>query len=152
MLTKLAAFVLAGSVAALSIARVADIARSFKHHDVREEIEQEAPADVAGTYIFDEQGDALGKFPWTAHAELELKEHGRFELRLHTNIGDESEEETSWGRYTMDGDRVVLSSSGDSDSHELRIDGNRLIFDPSMKQRIALKAVGVTKTYMEKQQ
>ena len=152
MLTKIAAFVLAGSIAALSVVRVADIARSVRHHEWGHKADVEVPANVTGTYIFDENGDALGKFPWQAHAELELREHGRFELRVRTNIGDEMEEETSWGRYKLKGDQLILRSADDEDTHSLRIDGNKLEFDPSWKARIALKAVGVSKTYMEKQQ
>ena len=61
------------------------------------------------------------------------------------------EEETSWGRYRQRGDRLILSSASDHDRHEFRIDGDRLLFEADWKERIALKAVGVTKTYMERQ-
>ena len=163
MLTKLAAFVLAGSVATLTVVRAVDIVGHFfsDRADVEEvaAVEEEAAAEeavdasseVAGTYIFDESGDALGKFPWSAHAELELRPEGRYELRLRTNLEHEMEEETSWGRYHQKGDRLILSSASDRDEHEFRIEGNRLVFEADWKARIALKAVGVTKTYMERQ-
>ena len=161
MLTKLAAFVLAGSVAALAIVRAVDLVGYFVHRGDAESrevirakvvVEADEPAqEVAGTYIFDESGDALGKFPWSAHAELELRPEGRYELRIRTNLEHEMEEETSWGRYRQRGDRLILSSASDHDQHEFRIDGNRLLFEADWKARIALKAVGVTKTYMERQ-
>ena len=178
MLTKLAAFVLAGSVAALTVARAVDLVGNFLHRgdeprevirakvvveaeeaaaeavEAAEEAAAEAEAaasEVSGTYIFDESGDALGKFPWSAHAELELRPEGRYELRIRTNLEHEMEEETSWGRYRQRGDRLILSSASDHDQHEFRIDGNRLLFEADWKARIALKAVGVTKTYMERQ-
>jgi hypothetical protein len=175
MLTKLAAFVLAGSVAALTVARAVDLVGYFrgdrdadarhwegrhgkgrhpksrhvvaKHVDVREEIASQAE----GTYIFDESGDALGKFPWSAHAELDLQPEGRYELRLRANLENEMEEETSWGRYRQQGDRLILYSASDDDRYEFRIEGNRLVFDADWKERIALKAAGITKTYMERQ-
>ena len=172
MLTKLAALVLAGSVAALTVARAVDLVGYFRHdrdadarhwgtrHEKRRavarhvEVREEIPSDVsaaAGTYIFDESGDALGKFPWAAHAELELRPEGRYELRLRTNLENEMEEETSWGRYRQQGDRLILYSASDDDRYEFRIEGNRLVFDADWKARIALKAAGLTKTYMERQ-
>ena len=174
MLTRLAAIVLAGSVAALAVVRAVDLVGHFfpgRHADdevvaeaisrevskevseaVSEAVEEvEAAPEVAGTYIFDESGDALGKFPWSAHAELELRPEGRYELRIRTNLENEMEEETSWGRYRQKGDRLILFSAGDSDEHVFSIDGNRLNFEADWKARIALKAVGVTKTYMERQ-
>jgi hypothetical protein len=178
MLTKLAALVLAGSVAALTVARAVDLVHYFRHDrdadarwegrhgkgrhrtrhvdarrvEVREEIaSQEISSQAEGTYIFDESGDALGKFPWSAHAELELRPEGRYELRLRTNLENEMEEEHSWGRYRQQGDRLILYSASDDDRYEFRIEGDRLVFDADWKARIALKAAGITKTYMERQ-
>jgi hypothetical protein len=189
MIAKLAAFVLAASLAALTVARAVDLVGYFVHRgdaerrevvrarvvveadEARAEAEEaRAEAEVAraeaeaaaaeardvgseagDTYIFDESGDALGKFPWSAHAELELRPGGRYELRIRTNLENEMEEETSWGRYRLRGDRLILSSASDHDQHEFRIDGDKLLFEADWKERIALKAVGVTKTYMERQ-
>ncbi|HSL69270.1 MAG TPA: hypothetical protein VK864_03470 [Longimicrobiales bacterium] len=151
MLTKLAAIVLAGSVAALTISGVANLVTHHEDQVVEKVMVQRASTPAMGTYVFDASGEVLGKFPWNAHVELELRKHGRYELRVLTNIEDEREEETSWGRYTMRGDRLVLYSPHDDSRHEFRIDGNRLVFDADWSERLALKAVGVEHAYMTRQ-
>jgi|SRR5687768_10789977 len=168
MLSKLAGFVLAGSLAALTIGGIAEVAgydvyngrdrhRDRRHVERRIErrIEQRISRHVErgehhrvrdygeaeGTYVFDATGDVLGKFPWSAHVELSLRDNGRYELRVKTNVDGTTETETSWGRYRLDGDRIKLYS-GD-DSHEMLINGDRLEFEAGFKEKLALKAVGI---------
>lgn len=162
MLTKIAGFVLAGSLTTLAVGGLAG-ARSdeWRHerrierrirHNIERNIEQNIERSVRrahdvgnlpGTYAFEAEGYALGKFPWAAHVELSLRENGRYELRVRTNIDGETETETSWGRYRFKGDRVLLYSPHDDDVHELVIEGDRLQFNTGLKEKLALKAVGI---------
>ncbi|MGH7471317.1 MAG: hypothetical protein ACRENP_25490 [Longimicrobiales bacterium] len=105
-------------------------------------------AAVLGTYVFDANGNPLGKLPWSAHVELELRPEGRYELRVGGVIDGEPEEETSWGRYTVHGDRLTLFSAHDDDQFEFLITPNRLVFDGKWAAKLALKAVGVDEMYM----
>jgi hypothetical protein len=183
MLTKLAGFVLAGSVVALAGLGVADLAgvelrdpfnghsrherrieRRIRHemgprdhgesHRGRrvhvERYEANDVASVLGKYEFEAKGDVLGKVPWAARVTLDLQPDGRYELRVATSADGEMDEETSWGRYRVVKNRLVLISGGDHDSHMLLIDGDRLRFDESWKARLAMKAVGVDEGYLTK--
>jgi hypothetical protein len=174
MLTKIAGFVLAASVVALAVGGVTGATRRDREvfrdlpidlhirreiaHEIRRERQQRrherriivSPHDAAvvGTYVFDANGNPLGKLPWSAHAELELRPDGRYELRVATVINRETEEETSWGRYRVNGDRLILFSAHDDDAFEFRITPDRLVFDGKWAARLALKAIGVEQMFM----
>ncbi|MEX2285092.1 MAG: hypothetical protein WEE89_21580, partial [Gemmatimonadota bacterium] len=111
-----------------------------------------APADVLGTYQFKAKGDLLDKLEWNSTVELDLQADGRYRLRVVTNADNKMEEETSWGHYRVRGDRLVLISAHNDDRHTFTIDGDRLQFDASWKEKIALRAVGVEDAYMTKVQ
>jgi hypothetical protein len=191
MVTKLAAFVLIGSVVALTVGGLTgktrrrfedwdfkdrvhikrEIRHRLRHEEraLRERIEHvervrvqvgsahEEPAlaqdeQLVGTYVFDASGNPFGKLPWSAHVELQLQPGSKYELRVRQNIDQELSEETSWGRYSVDGDRIKLTSAHDEDTHEFRIDGDKLVFDADWSEKLALKAVGVQETFMKKVQ
>jgi hypothetical protein len=119
------------------------------------EAEMTAAADVhgvIGTYVFDADGAALGKFPWKARAELELKPAGRFELRVKANLHDDLSEESIFGRYKVRGDRLVLYSPHDDDRFEFVMNGNRLEFDAGFPGKVALKIVGLSDAALVRQQ
>src|SRR5688500_16320138 len=96
MISKIAGIVLAASCIGLVFAGRQDHTPRWDHSDLK------------GTYIFEEDGSLMGKFPWNAHVELELQKRGRYTLRVETNIDGETETETSYGRYRSEGDRLVL--------------------------------------------
>jgi hypothetical protein len=167
MVTKIAAFVLAGSVAALGVIGITDLVgltdlveSQSVHRRVHRRIERHADrhadrhvsrhverhvrshADLTGTYSFEADGEQLG-FPWHAQLQLELKPDGRYELRVKTDIDGESSEETNWGRYKVHRDRLTLHSPSDDSEHEFRIQGDRLELDGRVGERIALKLAGI---------
>jgi hypothetical protein len=109
-----------------------------------------ADARVVGTYAFDANGNPFGKMPWSAHVELKLKPSGQYDLRVQMDIDNDLNEEASWGRYRVVGDRLILYSGHDHDEHELRIAGDQLIFGNDWKQKLALKAVGIDEAVMKK--
>jgi hypothetical protein len=102
----------------------------------------------ANTYVFDASGNPFGKLPWSAHVELQLQKDDRYELRVRTKIDSEVQEEVSSGRYRIRGDRVTIYSAHDDDTHEFRLDGDKLMFNADWLERLALKAVGIEQTYM----
>ena len=171
MVTKISAFVLAGSVAALGVVGVTDLVgltdlvdNSSRHRRVHRRVEQrvnrhverqvhrqvERHADLNGTYTFEADGEPFG-FPWRAQLQLELQPDGRYELRMKTNIDGENAEETSWGRYKVRNGRVTLYSPHDNSDYEFRIDGNRLELDADFREKIALKLVGVKDAALTKE-
>lgn len=105
-------------------------------------------AEGANTYVFDASGNPFGKLPWSAQVELQLQADNRYELRVRTNIDSEIQEELSSGRYRMRGDRVTIYSGNEDDTHEFRLDGDKLMFNADWLERLALKAVGIEQTYM----
>jgi hypothetical protein len=105
---------------------------------------------VAGTYVFDAGGNPFGKLPWSAHVELKLEKGGSYDLRVRMNIDNDLNEEASYGRYRVKGDRLILYSEHDHDSHEFRIEGDQLMFGNDWKQKLALKAVGIEDAVMKK--
>jgi hypothetical protein len=114
--------------------------------EAREEIRGHTPANnesVQGTYAFKVDGSLFGKFDWAANVELDLQADGRYELRVKTEADGETDTETSWGRYRLNGDRVRLYSANDGDAHDLTLNGDRLEFNAGFKEAIALRAVGV---------
>jgi hypothetical protein len=98
---------------------------------------------VVGSYVFDADGAALGKFPWSARAVLELLPAGRFELRVKANLHDEVSEEATWGRYKVQGNHLILYSPHDDGRFEFLIRGDRLEFDAGFQHKLALKVVGL---------
>jgi hypothetical protein len=183
MLTKIAGFVLVGSVVTLAGVGIADLAgfelndshrvrmrieREVAHgrehrgrdrqHRRRVEVEREVQqvignnAQVEGTYRFDADGKLLNKLESGATVKLQLEPGGRYELKVLIKADGQSEEETSWGRYSVRGNRLVLSSNHDVERHELTIDGDHLVFDVDWTERLALKALGVENAFMTKVQ
>ena len=102
----------------------------------------------ANTYVFDASGNPFNKLPWSAHVELQLQKDDRYELRVRTKIDSEVQEEVSSGRYRIHGDRVTIYSAHEDDTHEFRLDGDKLMFNADWLERLALKAVGIEQTYM----
>lgn len=107
---------------------------------------------LLGTYRFDAKGNPLGKMPWAANVELELRDGGEYELRVKTEIDGTTETDVSWGTYRVRGDRLVLSAPHDSDRTEFIIDGGELRLEADWTERLALKAVGVDHASMVKVQ
>ena len=175
MLTKLAGLVLVGSLGALTVGGLLGVPEhheNWRGHRGRHRIErriehrierrieraheraERSSRDIGsahGTYVFDTKGDVLGKFPWAAHVELDLREGGRYELRVKTSVDGNVETETSWGRYSWDDDRVKLYSPGDDEVHELLIEGDQLQWSTGLKEKLALKAVGISEAAFRKQ-
>jgi hypothetical protein len=106
------------------------------------ELEQGAHDPLVGTYVFDGNGEPLG-FPWAAHLELELQPSGRFELRVKAELDGELTEETSWGKYRVDGDELTLYARGHDMEHSFRINGDRIELQGHRGTKFALKLAGV---------
>ena len=139
MITKIAAFVLAASCVGLVFAG-------------REHAPRWDHSDHKGTYVFEENGSLFGKVPWNAHVELELQQRGRYALRIETNVDGESESETSYGRYRTEGDKLVLFPNHGDETHELRLDGDKLQLEIDWPAKLALKAFGVEKTSLQREE
>lgn len=111
-----------------------------------------ATSEVYGTYTFDESGSVLGKVPWRAHIELELKRSGRYEIRMKTEADGDTDVDWSGGRYRIDGNQVVLlDRNGEQNEFStLIIEGDRLRLDANWPAMLALKWVGVSEAMLRK--
>jgi len=135
--------------------RVEQAAQEVERAHVEVEVDEvalNAADQLVGTYVFDANGNPFGKLPWSAHVELQLQPNGKYELRLRTNVDQELDEETSWGRYRIDGDRMTLISAHDRDEFGFKIEGDRLLFDADWPAKLSLRALGVENTFMKKVQ
>lgn len=113
---------------------------------------ESATSGVYGTYTFDESGSVLGKVPWRAHIELELKRNGRYEIRMETEADGDTDVDWNGGRFRTDGDRIVLlDRNGEQNEFStLRIEGDRLRLDANWPAMLALKMVGVSEATLRK--
>ena len=169
MIRKLAAVALIGSIALLAVSRLDDLRnvrewRIEKRHVVKLAHQQDHDSevrqvrrssalnvqDVSGAYEFSDAGNVFGKFPWSAHVVLNLKETGRYILDVDLTLNGDHKAETVEGDYRIEGDRIVLvSASGSEDAdgrledHALRFEHGRLVPDVRRPARAALSAAGV---------
>jgi len=161
MIRKIAAVVLGISCAGLFInAALERFAPGFSETVVEAETaaevdaatEQSGASELYGTYTFEESGTVLGKVPWRANIELELKRNGRYEVRIETAADGDTDVDWKGGEYRIEGDKLVLfDEDGErSDFDKLRIEGDRIRLDADWPAILALKVVGVGEAALQK--
>jgi hypothetical protein len=104
------------------------------------------PPGLPGTYTYVGAGSIAGA-SWDVHATLNLGADRQYRLVANANVKQEKEQETDRGTFQVTGDRLVLTSAGDKDTHELTIRGDSLLAGGSLglAARMAMRAAGVSK-------
>ena len=109
------------------------------------------PEHVIGKYVFAGKG-SVAKHPWDVKADLILERDGQYTLDLRVHIEDEDEHESSYGTYSVDGDRLILEPADNFDHDDLkewRIEDNRLVPKLGWPARLALKGLKVAPVFVK---
>ena len=103
------------------------------------------PDWVVGTYRYSGSGTVANKFPWQAKADLVLDQDGQYTLSVEVHLDDakggDTDSDSSWGSYYVDGSRLVLQpvNDDDGDEEEFDIRGRTLVPRINWAARLALK-------------
>jgi len=109
------------------------------------------PKELIGKYTYQDRG-TLAKHPWNVNVSLVLDADAQYTLDLRLHIGDDDEHETSYGTYSVAGDKLILDPADGSeydDFDEFTIDGNRLVPKLGWGARLALKGLKLTPVFVK---
>ena len=109
------------------------------------------PEHLLGKYVFEDKG-SVRNHPWHVKADLVLERDAQYTLDFRINIKDENENESSYGTFYVDGDKIVLEPADDvdqSDLTEFQIQENRLIPKLGWGARLALKGLKVKPVFVK---
>ena len=104
------------------------------------------PPDLPGSYTYAGRG-AIAGAPWDVRATLTLGADMAYRLLVRATLKREEEQETDQGTFRVAGEKLVLNSAGDSDTHELTIRGDSLLAGEGwgLTTRMAMRVAGVPK-------
>jgi hypothetical protein len=103
------------------------------------------PDWVVGTYRYSGSGTVAKKFPWKAKADLVLDRDAQYTLSVEVHLDDakggDTDSESSYGSYYVEGNRLVLQPVADDggDNEEFEIRGRTLVPQINWAARLALK-------------
>lgn len=109
------------------------------------------PSELVGKYTYQDRG-TLAKHPWNVNVGLVLDADAQYTLDLRIHIDEDDEHETSYGTYSVVGDKLILDPADGSeydDFDEFTIEGNRLVPKLGWGARLALKGLKLNPVFVK---
>jgi hypothetical protein len=113
--------------------------------------DQQPPDRVVGKYAFQASG-SIAKHPWNANAVLLLERDAQYTLDFRFLVDDETEHETGYGTYRVDGDKLFLEPADGTemdDLDEFTIQGNRLVPKLAWPAKLLAKGLKVNPVFVK---